>query len=60
MDWKSTLKGETEKARLKKAEGKILPMEDVATPRFGGKARLAAALVGIGTVLALISQYLGS
>jgi len=60
MDWKSTLKGETEKALLKKAAGKILPMEDVAPPRFGGKARLAAALAGIGTVLALISQYLGS
>jgi hypothetical protein len=60
MDWKSTLKGEVEKALLKKAAGKILPMEDVATPRFGKKARLAAVLAGIATVLTLISQYLVS
>ena len=60
MDLKSTLKGEIEKALLKKAADKILPMEDVAAPRFGTKARLAAALAGIATVLTLISQYLGS
>lgn len=60
MDWKSTLKGETEKARLKKAEGKILPMKDVAPPRFGVKARVAAAYAGIGTVLVLILYFLGS
>jgi hypothetical protein len=60
MDWKSTLKGETEKALLKKAAGKILPMEDVATSRFGAKARVVAACAGIGTVLALILHYLGN
>jgi hypothetical protein len=60
MDWKSTLKKEAEKALLKKAAGKILPMEDVASPRFGIKARIAAALAGIATVLTLISQYLSS
>jgi hypothetical protein len=60
MDWKSTLKGETEKALLKKAAGKILPMEPVAKPGLSGKARLAAALAGIATVLTLISQYLGN
>jgi hypothetical protein len=60
MDWKSTLKKEAEKALLKKAAGKILPMEDVASPRFGTKARIAAALAGIATVLTLVSQYLSN
>jgi hypothetical protein len=60
MDWKSTLKKETEKALLKKAAGKILPMADEATPRMSTKARIAAALAGIATVLTLIAQYLGN
>ena len=55
MDWKSKLQRKGEEAA-----GKILPMEDVASPRFGIKARIAAALAGIATVLTLISQYLGS
>jgi hypothetical protein len=55
MDWKSKLQRKGEETA-----GKILPMEDVASPRFGIKARIAAALAGIATVLTLISQYLGS
>jgi hypothetical protein len=55
MDWKSKLQRKGEEAA-----GKILPMEDVASPRFGIKARIAAALAGIAMVLTLISQYLGS
>jgi hypothetical protein len=57
MDWKSTLKKETEKALLKKAAGKILPMDD-AKPAIGWKARLAAALAIIGTLATVLSQYL--
>ena len=57
MDWKSTLKGEAEKALLKKAAGKILPMEDTK-PALGWKARLAAALAIIGTLATVLSQYL--
>jgi hypothetical protein len=55
MDWKSTLKRKGEETA-----GKILPMEDVVAPRIGPKARLAAALAGIATVLTLISHFLGS
>jgi hypothetical protein len=55
MDFKSTLKRKGEETA-----GKILPMEDVAAPRFGTKVRLAAALVGIVIVLTLISHYLGN
>jgi hypothetical protein len=55
MDWKSKLQRKGEETA-----GKILPMEDVASPRFGIKARIAAALAGIAMVLTLISQYLGS
>jgi hypothetical protein len=57
MDWKSTLKGEAEKALLKKAAGKILPMED-PKPALGWKARLAAAFAIIGTLATVLSQYL--
>jgi len=55
MDWKSKLQRKGEEAA-----DKILPMIDDTPPRFGTKARLAAALAGIATVLTLISQYLGS
>ena len=57
MDWKSTLKKEAEKALLKKAAGKILPMEGTK-PALGWKARLAAALAIIGTLATMLSQYL--
>jgi hypothetical protein len=55
MDWKSKLE-----RRGEQVVDKILPMEDVATSRFGTKVRLAAALVGIVIVLTLISHYLGN
>lgn len=55
MDWKSKLN-----RKDIEAAGKILPMADTTTPRMGTKARIAAALAGIATVLTLISQYLSS
>jgi hypothetical protein len=58
MDWKSTLKKEAEKALLKKAAGKILPM-DGAQPKLGKKAKLAALLAAIAAVAAAGAQYLG-
>lgn len=60
MDFKSTLKKEAEKILLKKAAGKILPMEDAPKPALGWKARLAAALAIIGTLATILSQYLSS
>jgi hypothetical protein len=58
MDWKSTLKKEAEKAILKKAAGKILPMDEAPKPALGWKTRLAGALAIIGTLATVLSQYL--
>lgn len=58
MDFKSTLKKEAEKALLKKAAGKILPMND-AQPKLGKKAKLAALLGAIAALAAAGAQYLG-
>jgi len=58
MDLKSTLKKEAEKALLKKAAGKILPM-DGDKPKLGKKAKLAALLGAIAAVAAAGAQYLG-
>ena len=62
MDFKSTLKKEVEKAILKKAAGKILPM-DGEKPKMGWKVKLAgilATIATIATVAAAASQYLGN
>ncbi len=58
MDLKSTLKKEAEKAILKKAAGKILPMDDEVKPALGWKAKLAGALAVVATVAGMLSQYL--
>jgi hypothetical protein len=58
MDLKSTLKKEVEKALLKKAAGKILPMDD-AQPKLGKKAKIAGILGVIATLAAAAAQYLG-
>jgi hypothetical protein len=58
MDLKSTLKKEAEKAILKKAAGKILPMGG-EKPKLGKKAKLAALLGAIAAVAAAGAQYLG-
>ena len=60
MDFKSTLKKEAEKAILKKAAGKILPM-DGEKPKMGWKVKLAGILATIATVATVAaSQYLGN
>ena len=58
MDLKSTLKKEVEKALLKKAAGKILPM-DGDKPKIGKKAKIAGLLGVIAAIAAAAAQYLG-
>lgn len=58
MNILKTLKNEAEKALIKKAAGKILPM-DGEKPKLGTKAKLAALLGTIATLAAAASQYLG-
>jgi hypothetical protein len=58
MDFKSTLKKEAEKALLKKAAGKILPM-DGEKPKMGWKVKLAGILTTIAAVAGAAAQYLG-
>jgi hypothetical protein len=57
MDFKSTLKKEVEKAILKKAAGKILPM-DGEKPKMGWKVKLAGILATIAAIAGAASQYL--
>ena len=59
MDLKSTLKREVEKAFLKKAADKILPMDEAPKPKLGKKAKIAGLLGIIATVAAAGAQYLG-
>jgi hypothetical protein len=59
VDFKSILKKEAEKAILKKAAGKIIPMEGEAKPALGWKVKLAGILAIIGTAATALSQYLG-
>jgi hypothetical protein len=58
MDFKSKLKQEAEKVLLKKAVGKILPMDD-AQPKLGKKAKIAGILGAIAALAAAGAQYLG-
>jgi len=58
MDFKSILKKEAEKALLKKAAGKILPM-DGEKPKLGKKAKIAGVLGVIAAIAAAGAQYLG-
>jgi hypothetical protein len=59
MDFKSILKKEAEKAVLKKAAGKILPMDDTPKPKLGKKAKIAGVLGVIAAIAAAGAQYLG-
>ena len=59
VDFKSILKKEAEKAILKKAAGKILPMDGEAKPALGWKVKLAGILATIAAVAGAASQYLG-
>lgn len=58
MDFKSKLKQEAEKVVLKKAVGKILPMDN-EKPKLGNKAKLAGILAAIAAIAAAGAQYLG-
>jgi len=58
VNLKKLIRKEAEKAILKKAVGKILPMDSGAKPALGGKAKLAGGLAALGTIIALLSQYL--
>lgn len=59
MDLKSTLKKEAEKAILKKAVGKILPMDEAPKPKLGRNAKIAGILSVIATIAAAGAQYFG-
>lgn len=59
VDFKSILKKEAEKAILKKAAGKILPMDGEAKPALSWKVKLAGILATIAAVAGAASQYLG-
>lgn len=57
MDFKSKLKQEVEKAILKKAAGKILPM-DHQDPKMGWKARAITGLTLLAAGIAALLSYL--
>jgi len=59
MDFKSTLKKEAEKALLRKAAGKILPMDE-AKPKLSKKAKIAGLLGAIAAIATAGAQYLGN
>lgn len=58
VNLKKLIQKEAEKAILKKAVGKILPMDGGAKPALGWKAKVAAVLATIATGATLLSQYL--
>jgi hypothetical protein len=57
MDLKSVLKKEAEKAILKKATNKILPMDGDA-PKFGKKSKIAAVLITFAGIATALAEYL--
>lgn len=57
MDLKSTLKNEVEKALLKKAAGKILPMEQ-PKPKSSWKTRAVAGLTLMAAGIGMLISYL--
>lgn len=59
MDLKSKLKKEAEKAIIKKATGKLLPMETAPEKKLGWKATVAAALAFVAAAAAGLSQIIG-
>lgn len=59
MDLKNLIKKEAEKALLKKATDKILPMDSDA-PKLGWKAKLAGILATVAAIAAAASEFLGS
>ena len=59
MDIKSKLKNEVEKTLIKKAVGKILPMDEAPKPKLGKNAKIAGILGVIATIAAAGAQYFG-
>jgi len=59
MNLKKLIQKEAEKALLKKAAGKILPMGDAPKAALSGKAKLAGGLAALGAFFALLAQILG-
>jgi hypothetical protein len=55
VNLKKLIQKEAEKAILKKAVGKILPMDGGAKPALGWKAKAAAILATIATGATLLS-----
>ena len=58
MDLKKLIKSQAEKALLKEAANKILPMEG-AEPKVGKKTKAVAALGVIAAVATAAAQFLG-
>jgi hypothetical protein len=58
VNLKKLIQKEAEKAILKKAVDKIIPMEGEAKPALGWKAKLAGGLAALATIAGLLSQYL--
>jgi hypothetical protein len=58
VNLKKLIQKEAEKAILKKAAGKILPMDGAEKPALSGKAKLAGGLAALGTFFALLAQFL--
>ena len=59
VNLKKLIQKEAEKAVLKKAVGKILPMDGAEKPALSGKAKLAGGLAAFGAFFALLAQFLG-
>ncbi len=53
------IKDEAEKAIIKKATGKLLPMEDTSEKKLGWKTKVAGALAFIAAAAAGLSQIIG-
>jgi hypothetical protein len=58
LNLKKLIQKEAEKAILKKAVGKILPMNGEPKAPLGPKDKLAGGLAALGAFFALLSQFL--
>ena len=58
MNLKKLIKREAEKVVLKKAAGKILPLDGEAPKKFGTKSRAATALVVVAGIATALAEYL--
>ena len=58
MNLKKLIKREAEKVILKKAAGKILPIDEEAPKKFGTKSKAATALVVVAGIATALAEYL--